>query len=245
MRPSTTHLVLAAGAAPMLLLSACGSDDNSGGADDAACESWFEADSTVINYLFSGQGDPDSVNAALDAAIEAADPEIEQTIVDLKAEAQAQIENPELDGSDETLDLYGRTIAWAGANCDVQTLDVTAVDYRFEGAPDELSTGYHVVNFTNGGQEQHEMFALRFNDGTTETLEELSELPDEEVFSKITPVNAAFAPPGDSDVVSWNLTDPGRYAIVCFVSTGSVGETEGDGPPHFTQGMVHEFTVTS
>ena len=50
--------------------------------------------------------------------------------------------------------------------------------------------------------------------------------------------------PGGSDVVSWHLAEPGNYAAVCFVSVGSVGETEGDGPPHFTQGMVHEFTVT-
>ena len=37
------------------------------------------------------------------------------------------------------------------------------------------------------------------------------ELPDEEVFSKITPVNAAFASPRTSDVVSWNLAEPGRF----------------------------------
>ena len=88
------------------------------------------------------------------------------------------------------------------------------------------------------------MFAMRFNDDTTETMEELFELSEEEAFSKITPINSAFASPGDTDTVSWNLTEPGRYAIVCFISVGSVGETEGDGPPHFTEGMIHEFTVS-
>jgi uncharacterized cupredoxin-like copper-binding protein len=238
-------LLLAAGAAPLMLFSACGSDDNASATDNAACESWFEADSTVINYLFTGQGDADSVNAALDAAIEAADPEIEQTIVDLKAEAQAQIENPELEGSDETLDLYGKTIAWAGDNCDVETLDVTAVDYRFEGVPDELSTGYHVIDFTNGGQENHEMFAFRIDDASIESVTDIFDLPEDEAFSKITPVNAVYATPGTSDVVSWDLTEPGRYAVFCAISLGSVGDSEGDGPPHFTQGMVREFTVTS
>jgi uncharacterized cupredoxin-like copper-binding protein len=212
---------------------------------DAACSTWFDADSAVISYLFTGQGDADSVNAAIDDAIAAADPAIEQTLVDLKEAAQPQFENPELDGGDETLSLYEDTITWAGENCDVATYDVSAVDYGFEGLPDELSTGYTVVNFTNTGKEMHEMFALRYNDDTTETIDELFQLPEEEAFSKITPVNAAFAPPSESNTVSWNLTEPGRYAIVCFVSVGTIGDAEGEGPPHFTQGMLHEFTVTS
>ncbi len=245
MKSHKNHLLLAAGAVPLLLFSACGSDDNASAANDAACNAWFEADTAVIDYLFTGQGDADSVNAALDTAIEAADPEIEQTMTDLKASAQEQIADPETEGSDETLDLYGKTITWVGDNCDVETLDVTAVDFRFEGVPDELSTGYHVVDFTNGGTENHEMFAFRIDDASIESVTDIFELPEEEVFSKITPVNAVYATPGSSDVVSWNLTEPGRYAVFCAISLGSVGDSEGDGPPHFTQGMVREFTVTS
>ena len=283
-----TRTLTAVSTAALLVLGACGSDDNdaevsSEATDDVAstdaseptdaavsteapqptdapdataddgevdlataCSTWFDADSAVISFLFTGQGDVDSVNATIDAAIDAADPAIAQTIVDLKAAAQSQFENPESeDGSDETLALYDETIGWAGENCDVTTYDVTAVDYGFEGLPEELSSGYTVVEFTNGGQEMHEMFALRYNDDTTETIDELFELPEGEAFSKITPVNAAFAPPGESSTVSLNLTEPGRYAIVCFIPVGSVGEAEGEGPPHFTQGMLHEFTVTS
>lgn len=33
-------------------------------------------------------------------------------------------------------------------------------------------------------------------------------------------------------------------SCVGVVSVWSAGESEGDGPPHFTKGMVHEFTVT-
>ena len=245
MRSHKNHLWLAAGAAPLLMVSACGSDDHASATNDAACDAWFEADTAVIDYLFTGQGDADSVNAALDAAIQAADPEIEQTITDLKASAQAQIADPETEGSDETLDLYRNTITWVGDNCDVETLDVTAVDFRFEDVPDELSTGYHVVDFTNSGTENHEMFAFRIDDESIESVTDIFELPEDEVFSKITPVNAVYATPGSSDVASWNVTEPGRYAVFCAISLGSVDDSEGDGPPHFTQGMVHEFTVTS
>ncbi|TFH13870.1 MAG: hypothetical protein E4H05_10285 [Acidimicrobiales bacterium] len=237
--------ILTGASAALVLLSACGSDRNSSTVDAEACDAWIAADTTVISYLFTGEGDADSVIAALDASIDAAPDDLADTVTELKTEARPQIENPELEATDRTLELYADAIAWAGENCDVETLDVTATEYQYSGIPDELSTGYHVLNFSNEGQEQHEMFAFKINDGVTESLDEIFELPEEEALGKITPVNAAFAPPGGSDTGSWNLTSPGSYAVVCFVSVGSVGDTEGQGPPHFTQGMVHEFTVTS
>jgi uncharacterized cupredoxin-like copper-binding protein len=243
-RFTTRQLIATGSASALLLLTACGSDDDAN-ANAEACDAWVDADAAVINYLFSGQGDADSVNAAIDAAIDAADPDIEQTLIDLKAAAQPGLADPESEeGSDETVELYGEAIAWAGDNCGFETLDVTAVEYEYDGVPEELSTGYHVVNFSNEGQEQHELLAFKINDGVTESLDELFELSDEEIEGKITMVNAVFAPPGSSDTGSWNLASPGNYAIVCFVPVGSVGETEGDGPPHFVEGMVQEFTVT-
>jgi uncharacterized cupredoxin-like copper-binding protein len=243
-RFSTTPLVATGAAAALLLFSACGSDDSSS-ADAEACDAWIAADDAVISYLFTGDGDAESVNAALDAAIAAAPDDIVDTITDLKEAAGPQLENPENDASEETLDLYREAIAWTGENCDVETVDVTATEYEYDGIPDELPIGYTVTNLTNDGQEQHEMFTFKINDGVTESLDEIFELPEEEIFGKITPVNATFAVPGGTDTASWNLETPGNYAVVCFVPVGSVGETEGDGPPHFTEGMVHEFTVTS
>jgi uncharacterized cupredoxin-like copper-binding protein len=240
----TKHLIAVGSASALLLLPACGSDDNSS-ANAEACDAWIAADNAVISYLIAGQGDADSVNAALDATIAAAPDDIVATMSDLKSEAQSQIQDPESDASDKTLELYSEAIAWAGENCDVETLDVTATEYEYDGIPDELTTGYHVLNFSNEGQEQHEMFAFKINDGVTESLDEIFALPEDEIFGKITPVNAAFAPPGGSDTGSWNLTSPGSYAVVCFIPVGSVGETEGDGPPHLAEGMVQEFTVSS
>jgi hypothetical protein len=276
--------ILAAGAASLLLLAACGSDDEgsdaqstepaavtsaaatdapaetapaateapvetteaSGGTDlEAACQAWFEADTAVTEYLSTGQGDADAVLATLDAAIAAAPPDNVQRLTDLKAAAEPQIQNPESDVSDETLTLYSDTIGWVSDNCDVDVIDVTAKEYEYSGIPDTISTGYHVVNFSNEGNEQHEMFAFRINDGVTESLDEIFALPEEEIFTKITPVNGSYAPPGQSEASAWSLTEAGKYAVVCFISVGSVGDTEGEGPPHFTQGMVKEFEVTS
>jgi hypothetical protein len=179
-RFTTKHLITIGSASALLLLTACGSDDDS--SDNAeACDAWVAADSSIIGFLFTGEGDADSVNIALDAAIAAAPDDIVDTITELKATAQPQLEDPESEAPEETLQLYGDTIAWAGENCDVETLDVTAVDYGYDGIPDTLSTGYHVLEFTNEGQEQHEMFAFKINDGVAETLDEIFAMSEEEI----------------------------------------------------------------
>ena len=57
-------------------------------------------------------------------------------------------------------------------------------------------------------------------------------------------VGAGFAEPGvGTGSALVDLKKPGRYAAVCFIPVGTHGDTEGDGPPHFTEGMVSEFTV--
>jgi uncharacterized cupredoxin-like copper-binding protein len=231
------------GSALLLVLGACGADGDSKADHAEACDAWFAADSAVIHFLFAGEGDATSVNAMIDAAIVAAPSDFKATLTELKSEAAPQLSDPSSKASDKTLQLYSDSIAWAGDNCDVKTIDVTAKDYMYQGIPTELSTGYQVVNFANKGTEHHEMFAFRINDGVTESAQELLALSEDEVFSKITPVNAIDALPGTSATVSWDLPSAGKYAVVCFISQGSVGETEGTGAPHVTLGMIHEFTV--
>ncbi len=213
------------------------------GGSSEACSTWIKADNTVRALLGSGQGDAAAANAALDEAIAAADQAIAQTITDLTAAVQPQLDNPDSDGSEDVEVLYGDVLVWASESCDLETFDVTATEYHFDGLPDDLPTGYHIVNFTNNGQEMHELGAFRINDGVTESIEDVLALPEAEAMTKLTPVNFSFAMPGQTSHVSWNLAEPGNYAIVCFLPVGSIGEP-GDGPAHFTQGMIHEFTVT-
>lgn len=130
------------------------------------------------------------------------------------------------------------------ATCGWNVVDVTGVEYAFQGVGPELPAGVTSFEFTNGGAaELHEMVVFRRNDGVTETVEELLALPEEEVGTKVTPVAGTGAGPGDSEYAVADLT-PGTYAMLCFIPSGTTGEdVEGTGPPHFTQGMVHEFTV--
>lgn len=131
------------------------------------------------------------------------------------------------------------------ASCGWEQVDVTAQDYEFEGIPAELEAGITSFEFSNEGTELHEMILLRKNDGVGETWEELLALPEEEARPKTSAAGAAFGAPAEEGVYAVTDLTAGEYIAICFIPVGSVDEgTEADGPPHFTQGMRHEFTVS-
>lgn len=150
---------------------------------------------------------------------------------------EAVFSDPEVEQALEDLHDYDLE------NCNWKTVEVTGEDFAFEGVPSELDAGVTSFEFTNAGQESHEMIVFRVNDGVTESVEQLLELPEEEAMGMVTMTAATFAEPGEDSYDVAELT-PGTYAMVCFIPGGTVGETEGTGPPHFVSGMQHEFTVT-
>jgi hypothetical protein len=129
-------------------------------------------------------------------------------------------------------------------NCGWNVVDVTATDYAFAGIPDELEAGVTSFELANDGTELHELIVLRKNDDTTESFDELLALPQEEAETKVTPVGAAFSTPGEEGVYAVADLTAGEYMAICFIPVGLVDEeAQADGPPHFTQGMLHQFTV--
>lgn len=134
---------------------------------------------------------------------------------------------------------------YIGDECGFNSVEVTAIDYGYEADLDAVAAGTTAFDFTNGGTELHEMALLRINDDTTETVEELLELPEEEAETKANFIGVAFAAPGEGSNMYADL-EPGNYFIVCFIPTGTTSFEDfetAEGAPHFTQGMVQEFTV--
>lgn len=129
--------------------------------------------------------------------------------------------------------------------CEFSTIEVTAVDYAYDADLDGLEAGQVAFDFSNEGTEFHEMALMRINDDTTETIEELLELPEEEAMAKTTFMGVSFAAPGEGSTMYADLEE-GRYVMICFIPQGSTSleaaETA-EGPPHFTQGMLTEFTI--
>ena len=131
------------------------------------------------------------------------------------------------------------------ANCGWSVVEVKATDYRFDGIAAELPAGITSFEFTNDGAEVHELVVILKNDGTTESWDELLAMPQEQAMEKTTFAAGTFATQGEEDVYAVADLQAGEYIAVCFVPVGATSEeAPADGPPHFTQGMRSEFTVS-
>lgn len=253
---------LAAVVALALLGAACGGDD-----DDTAADEGTEQGTDTTETSGSGSGSGDSgdgdtaafcdARAQLEAEFNEQPPDpaaVTAAIEDLESSAPADLAESAgglgeiLAASAESGEDPVQDPAFAGhlapidefvlAECGFETVEVSAVDYAFEGLPGSLPAGQTAIALTNDGAEPHEMVVFRRAEGETRSPEELFALPEEEIFTALTFAGAAQAEPGETGLTIADL-EPGSYVATCFIPMGGAE----DGPPHFMQGMVAEFEV--
>jgi len=149
------------------------------------------------------------------------------------------------------------------ASDDAPVVEVTAVDFAFEGLPSTIEAGTRLTLANDAPAELHEIVAIRLPDDETRTVEELMQLPESELGPLLEsgpPALVILTPPGSDEIVAvgdGTLTEPGRYVVLCGIPTGvapqdyldaveAAGgqkpEVEG-GPPHFVHGMFADLTV--
>ncbi|MDP8936466.1 MAG: hypothetical protein M3O23_01815 [Actinomycetota bacterium] len=142
-----------------------------------------------------------------------------------------------------------------------ETVEVTAVDYSFQGIPDTVKAGTKFRLKNESERELHEVVAVRLADDEARSAEELVAEPSnlESLFTGKPDAVLIAAPGSDMPgavVGDGTFTEPGRYLVLCAIPTGAdpqeyLNAAEGadgppdvaGGPPHFTQGMFAEFTV--
>lgn len=144
---------------------------------------------------------------------------------------------------------------------DGPVVEVRAVDYAFEAMPETVAAGTR-FSLVNEGSEPHEFVAVRIPDEETRPVVELLALPEEQLFGEVfggepEPAVVILAATGTTDqpgvvVGDGTITEPGRYAVVCFLPVGATddvldpeaeGPPESDAPPHASQGMFAELVV--
>ncbi|CAN5872995.1 hypothetical protein BH23ACT1_BH23ACT1_13450 [soil metagenome] len=218
----------------------------------AFCDAVIEADATFAAGGPEGP-DPAQLQAAFDEAASTAPADISDDVDRLITLTQEAFSSGDQEGGPppEVEELDARIDEYLLANCDFAEVDVTGTEYAFEDIPETVEAGQTAFNFSNDGGEEHEFILVRINDDVTESIEELAQLPEEEAFQKIQPMGFAMAAPGESDLAFVDL-EPGRYGALCFFPVGSTPEAVAtaeeighdiEAPPHFTQGMLAEFTV--
>jgi plastocyanin len=211
----------------------CGGDDDDSASGDSSefCD----------GFLDLNQGDP-TVEEIRDVAATAPGEgkEALETIADgFEEEGEAYFEGSEFGEHFATVNEV------AADECATSTMDVQATEYEFDGVPEEVEAGIVAVNFSNEGEEFHEFAVARKKDDTEESFDELLEMEEDEAEALIEQVGQAFSEPGSESKALLSLEKPGEYVAVCFVPVGSTPDNEeADGPPHFTQGMKVEFSVS-
>ena len=212
----------------------------------AACESIVEFNAAVTDVdtegasedeliamgeELSGVWEPVAAGAPDDVADQVA--EITSSLDDLAAG------DPVAFDSDATFETYTAVLGAIVGECGFETLSVTAADFSFAGLPETVPSGTVAVELENTSEaELHEIVIFKKADGETRNAMEILSDPAAEEAGPGEFAGAAFAPPGVTSTGLAELT-PGSYIAVCFIPVGS-GE---DGPPHFTEGMVGEFSV--
>ena len=254
--------VLALPLALLLALGACGDESNeptgqveaTQQADDAEadaeasneefCAAVVQAETAI---LAAQSGGDTSELEALMATVEETAPEelTEQVAVVVAAVRQAlESQDDSAFGTDDFATNEEEVDQWVADNCGFEEIDISAVDYAFEGVPETIPAGIVTFNFSNDGEEVHEMLMVRYKDESL-TIDDLMKLSDKEAQKKLVFLGASFGPPGAEDSESKEL-EPGKYALLCFVPVGSTSEEEADkakGPPHVARGMSAEFVV--
>ena len=219
-----------------------------GGELTAYCEAALAIESTPP---FEGETDAealqwvnDELKPRIGAVVAAAPPEISDDIATQAAAVDqaaatgdfAPFGDPDVDAAE------ARTHQFDLDNCDWLVQEVVATEYDFGDIPATLAAGPVSFELDNQGTEVHEVVLSKKDPGVTTAVEDLVADPDGE--SQVTLVDDVYADPGAADYMVVDL-EPGDYVMVCFVPTGtmSMDDEPTTAPPHYTQGMVAEFTV--
>lgn len=169
--------------------------------------------------------DVDTLVNALDAAIKSGDDEF--------------FFKPDFAAADAKVDEF------LTDECGFSKVSATAADFEFTGLPTVTPEGITALTLTNEGKEFHEMVVMQIDPSLAdEDVEDIFQMDEEELGDKVRPMGVVLASPGTTATNFFDLPS-GRYAVLCFISEGSDQEHnfEGDGPPHFTKGMLEELKV--
>jgi hypothetical protein len=250
----TTRRLIGVVAVPLLLLAACGNDDDTAATDngDAATDNGESSEFCELAEQLTEQEDFPS-EEQLERYKELAPAEISE---DAQVVADAFIDaGPEGFGEifadQDVMDRLQRIEDFEAEECgiesgggelpdgvsteldeDAQRVDVSAIEYDF--VFDAPSAGAVSFVMSNDGEEAHYMGIGKLAEGVT--LEEALEADDPDEVTEFT-ADSDVAAPGDEAVLTFEDLEAGEYGMVCFIPTP-------DGTPHAFVGMAVPFTVT-
>ncbi len=114
-------------------------------------------------------------------------------------------------------------------------IEAVAIDYGYEGLPEQVSVGTHQVTLHNKGTEEHEVAVFMLKEGAT--MDQLmGAQSQQDAMQFIDLAGIVYASPGEEATGELNFAKPGEYMVVCMIPTA-------DGTPHIAHGMQSTITA--
>jgi hypothetical protein len=133
-------------------------------------------------------------------------------------------------------------------SCGYTQLDVTGIEYEFQGLPKTLPAGKVAIRFTDTGAELHELQVFRVKG--KDSVKKIVGLSEREQRKKGEQLGGTFAMQGETSYAFVDMSKPGRYGVVCHLPVGSTSEEAAeeageahDAKSHAQEGMYATITV--
>lgn len=219
----------------------------------AFCDAALKADKAIAKLESGGkpkQKDVQAAESALAQAESTAPPEIASQVQAVVAGTRAavqsggDVEDPNFEQNFNALQQYRYN------SCGYTQLDVTGVEYEFQGLPKTLPAGNVAIRFTDTGAEIHELDVLRVK--SKDSAKKIAGMSEKDLAKKTASVGGTFATQGQTSYTVADLTKPGRYVAICHLPVGATSEQaleeageKHDAKSHAQEGMVQEIKVES
>jgi hypothetical protein len=132
-------------------------------------------------------------------------------------------------------------------SCPGPEIRVSTTEYSFSGIPATLPAGPVRFHIVNAGHEVFNFLLLRLDDGDATTLAEFRTMTEDQFapYEDNLVGQVWVTPPGFSgpEAAFPTMLKPGRYLVLDTTPVGTVDDSEIDAAPHFSKGMLAEFTV--
>jgi hypothetical protein len=188
-----------------------------------------------------------AIEQALTQAASVAPSEIASDVQSIAGIIQSSLQNKQDPSEDPTFQQNLSAIDQYRFNsCGYNQVQVTGIEYEFQGLPKTLPPGKTAIQFTDAGTELHMLDLFRIK--TKDSLKKLLALPEKDAGKKVEDI-------GSADVITQGGTayvfadlKPGRYGAVCFFPVGSTSLDalrNSKGAPHWKEGMYQEVKVAA
>ena len=196
------------------------------------------------------QKDIQALQSALGEVESTVPPEIASQVQAVVAATRTAVESGKGDPSQEDPNFeqnFNALQQYRYNSCGYQQLDVTGIEYEFQGLPKTVPAGNVAIRFTDNGAELHELEIFRVK--SKDSVKKIVGLSEKEQRKKIDESGITFASPGGTSYTIADLSKPGRYGVVCHLPVGSTSEQAAQqaekkhAKSHAQEGMYATITV--